>query len=201
MPLSRGWSKSGSRNRQRIPGSEWSQKWTWASVNGSVDRTIGHRNDGAAGRERDRHRERAVRDADRLGPHEPRVVDLVVGQAPQDGVERDVDLAACQGRPEAAVGPEAERHVPVGEPVEHHLVRPFEHLRVAIGRGPHEQHPVALGDRAAADLDVTLGGARRARTAVRRRAGTPRPPCASGRARRSGAAWRHGRDRGRGGRC
>ncbi len=36
MPLSRGWSKSGSRNRQRIPGSEWSQKWTWASVNGSL---------------------------------------------------------------------------------------------------------------------------------------------------------------------
>ena len=41
MPFRRGCSKPGSRNSQRSPAAAWSQKWTWASVNGSVGR-LGH---------------------------------------------------------------------------------------------------------------------------------------------------------------
>ena len=50
--------------------------------------------------------------------------------------QRDLDLAAGQRRPEAAVGTEPERHVPVRVAVEHHLVGAVEHRLVAVARAP-----------------------------------------------------------------
>src|SRR5215211_4974629 len=112
--------------------------------------------DASTGGKGDRHRERAVRDADRLGSYEARMVDLVVGDPAQNGRQRDLDLAARQRRAEAAVGTDPERDVPVRLAVDEHLVGSVEDLLIAVARRPHEQHAIAFGDRTATDLDVSL---------------------------------------------
>jgi hypothetical protein len=52
------------------------------------------------------------------------------------------------------MGAESERHVLVGESIEHDLVGALEHVLVAIARCPDEQEAFALAHRASTDLDI-----------------------------------------------